>query len=415
MSTKARLQALRCVLILCSGLIATGAFASDSITTLYSFASASDGQYPTGTLVFDSVGNLYGTTLNGGSRGNGTIFELSPGAGGSWTEKVIYSFSGGNDGANPYAGLIIDQSGNLFGTAMNGGHESCSGGCGTVFRLHPTSSGWQFTVLHQFKGYDGAHPDQQLALDTNDYLYGATRSGGAKNLGVIYQLFRLSDFYEFDVLHDFTGGADGAYPATPVITVGSFFYGVAAGGGELGRGTMFQLLSTSSGPWIFQLLYTFTGTGGSAPESALNYGTYGGFFGLSSGGGEFGFGSLYQISSLLGRHWNEGAVYSFTGGADGAGPTGPLAVRINGEFYATTVPGTDNYGAVVQFSPNSEAGWTETTLVTFDGSGNGGKSPQGGVVLDSLGNLYGVTQYGGQYQNGTVYEIRPGMGGSREQ
>jgi len=397
--------------ILCSLLLsAHEAFASASIKTLYSFAGVPDGQNPTGALVFDNAGNLYGTTFSGGYKSNGTVFELSPSAGGAWTEKIIYTFAGGNDGANPSAGLIIDLTGNLYGTAMNGGNKACSGGCGTTFRLHPTPSGqWQFKVLHQFKGSDGANPDQILTVDSNGYLYGATRTGGSSNVGVIYQLFQLphSTIYEFDVLHDFTGGADGAYPLTPTITIGSFFYGVAGGGGEFGKGTAFELFSTPYGPWNFQLLYAFSDAGGYAPESPLNYGLSSGFYGLSSGGGDFGLGTLYELTSPLGRHWIEGAVYSFTGNADGELPSGPLTVGISGDFYATTKSGKVEYGAAVQFSPNSAGGWTETTLVTFDGAGNGGISPQGGVVLDSFGNLYGVTQYGGQYQNGEIYEITP--------
>jgi uncharacterized repeat protein (TIGR03803 family) len=163
-------------------------------SVLYSFGDFhDDGQIPgVGALVSDGSGNLYGTTVQGGRNtcvdvGCGTVFKLTPGANGDWKETILYSFKGNANGSGPGAGVVLDAAGNLYGTTVYGGTTSCS--CGVVYKLAPGSSGkWTYTVLHRFTGSDGAQPDANLILDSKGNLYGTTITGGAGGYGVAFEL-----------------------------------------------------------------------------------------------------------------------------------------------------------------------------------------------------------------------------------
>lgn len=161
---------------------------SGTETVLYSFAGGTDGEYPSyGALVQDSEGNLYGTTIDGGSAyvyGSGAVYKVNPATG---AESVLYGFQGRPDGANPYGGVVLDSQGNLYGTAYRGGYGACSfgQGCGTVFELSATG---QFTVLHSFNGSDGEQPWSSLAIDAGGNLYGTTNAGGTGGLGNVFKL-----------------------------------------------------------------------------------------------------------------------------------------------------------------------------------------------------------------------------------
>jgi uncharacterized repeat protein (TIGR03803 family) len=156
---------------------------------LYSFTGKTDGQFPGGGVIFDAAGNLYGTTFLGGASGFGTVFELSPNPGGTWTETVLYSFRGGLDAANPDAStLTFDKAGNLYGETAVGGNDRC-GGCGVVFELSPIGGGsWTETVLYRFDGTDGEFPWVGLVFDAAGNIYGTTQSGGAYGNGVVFEL-----------------------------------------------------------------------------------------------------------------------------------------------------------------------------------------------------------------------------------
>jgi uncharacterized repeat protein (TIGR03803 family) len=198
-------------------------------TILHSF-SVSDGQLPLGGVIFDSAGNLYGTTYGGGRSEFGTVYELTK-AGSGWTESLLHTFTNGSDGTYPIAGLISDQSGNLYGAAAN----SRNGG-GTVFELTPSDGGWTFSVLHSFT-YTGdsnvCGPQGPLVMDAVGNLYGTTYCDGAYNLGNVFKLTHLGGGWTYTSLHDFTGGSDGAKPVSNVILDGSGnLYGTASGGGN---------------------------------------------------------------------------------------------------------------------------------------------------------------------------------------
>jgi len=247
-------------------------------TILYRF-QGSDGGFSQGSLLFDKAGNLYGTTASGGIFA-GIVFELSPpsSSGGSWTETVIHNFTGGADGFAPQSGLIIDQSGALYGTASAGGYLSCSGlGCGVVFRLSPpTSSGgqWSEHVLYKFgiRPHDARFPSGTLVFDGAGNLYGTADGGGASHLGAIFELIRPADSlgtWTETLLYSFAGGKkDGSYPQNNLAFDGQgALYGVTDGGGggsgggacSGGCGTIFKLVppAVSGGAWTEQVLHRF--------------------------------------------------------------------------------------------------------------------------------------------------------------
>lgn len=208
-------------------------------TILYRFAGPpTDGAYPEGPLLLDEAGNLYGTTEGGGTDNNGTVFELTP-TGSGWSEKVLYSFTGGSDGSAPLAGLISDGQANLYGTAYEGGT-----GSGVVFQLTPKGSGWAETVLHSFAGApDGAYPEAKLLRDGLGNLYGTTSGGGIvgscpfgqPGCGTVFELSPKGSGWTESILWSFTGGTDGSIPLGPVIMdEHGNLYGAAFAGGDLG-------------------------------------------------------------------------------------------------------------------------------------------------------------------------------------
>ena len=184
---------------------------------LYSFTGGADGLIPLAGLVFDAAGNLYGTTGYGGADGSGVVFKLAPNPDGTWTESVLYSFTGYADGSIPGAGLIFDPTGNLYGTTTSGGPFSageCPAGCGVVFKLAPNPDGtWTESVLHSFTGADGQYPRAGLVFDVAGNLYGTTNGGGPDNDGVVFKLKpNLDGTWTESVLYSFKDGADGGFP-----------------------------------------------------------------------------------------------------------------------------------------------------------------------------------------------------------
>jgi len=204
---------------------------------LYAFSGSPDGANPFGGLVFDNAGNLYGMTTQGGSTGNGAVFELSP-SGGGWTEKVIYNFQGGSDGSYPTAGLIFDKSGNLYGTTSNGG----TGGGGTVFELIPSGGSWTYNLLYSFTGGTKCGPWGTLTLDGAGNLYGTAVCDGANNVGNVFKLTQSGGTWTYGSLYDFTGGNDGRRPFGNVTfdSQGNI-YGTASRGGTHDSGVVWEI------------------------------------------------------------------------------------------------------------------------------------------------------------------------------
>jgi uncharacterized repeat protein (TIGR03803 family) len=242
-------------LLLAAALVlpALGAQAGVVLATLHSFHVFANGAYPYAGLVQGSDGNFYGTTYNGGMGGYGTVFKISI----NGVLTSLYSFTGGNDGANPRAGLLQGGDGNLYGTTSGGGaYGSSSGGYGTVFKI---STNGALTSLYSFtRGTDGAYPDAGLAQGNDGNLYGTTTGGGGTNhAGTV---FKIGTNGALTSLYSLTGGNDGGSPYGGLVqgSDGSF-YGTTSGGGQGGAGTVFRLTIVRAAP-VLQAVTLTNGT-----------------------------------------------------------------------------------------------------------------------------------------------------------
>jgi len=385
---------------------------------LYAFCSkphCADGSQPSG-VIFDQAGNLYGLTLTGGTKeGYGVAFELSPSAGGGWTESVLYRFQGGKDGLGPHGGLVFDSAGDLYGNTAAGGKGSlCEYGCGTVFKLTRSSgTRWSERVLHRFLGgSDGLAPSAGLIIDGNGNLYGTTESSGAppdfNGGGTVFELSPSSGRWT-ETLHNFWS-SDGGGPAGGVILDGSGnLYGTTAGGGTYGFGTVFKLAPLSGGGWQRNVLYSFkSGTDGATPFAGLIFDSAGNLYGTTTYGGADSFGTAFELTPLSGGQWTEKVLYTFANGAD---PVAGLVFDATGNIYGTTVGGgSGGNGTVFKLTPSSGGNWVETVIYNFTGGSDGG-GPRAGLTWDAKGNLYGTTFYGAA-GFGVVFELSPISGGT---
>ena len=350
---------------------------------LHSFTGGTDGANPYAGVVLDKKGNLYGMTPLGGSSYSGTVFKVSP----TGTETVLYTFTGGTDGANPYGGLVLDQNGNLYGTTSGGG----ASGLGTVFQLTPTGTE---TVLHSFSGgSDGANPYGSLIFDTQGYLCGTTYYGGTSNLGTV---FKMTVSGSETLLYSFTG-ADGAHPlAGVVVDAQNNLYGTTFGGGIGGGGNGAVFEVSSSGAET--VLYSFTGSpDGAQPKAGLILDAQGNLYGTTANGGNSVFGTVFKVTPS----GTETVLYSFTGGGDGSHPDAGLVLDALGNLYGTTSGGgSSNNGTVFRVVPSG----AETVLYSFAGIPDGAY-PEGGLALKGKKQLYGITYYGGTFNQGSAFKI----------
>jgi len=258
-------------------------------TVLHNFDyNHKDGTLPEPSLIFDRSGNLYGTTDLGGKYEYGTAFELSPKAGGGWTETVLHSFNhNGKDGTYPYAGLIVDADGNLYGTTWEGGKY----GDGTVFELSPkTGGGWTETILHSFNDEDGVLPEASLIFDASGNLYGTTFLGGKYEYGTVFELSpKTRGGWTETILHNFGKSSDGVYPeASLIFDASGNLYSTTVNGGKDGYGTVFELSPKTGGGWTETILHSFNngGNGGYIPFAALILDASGNLYGATSAGGK---------------------------------------------------------------------------------------------------------------------------------
>ena len=399
------------VLVLCA---LVGSAWAGSERVLYQFKSPQDGQFLlNGVLLLH--GKIYGVTYQGGSAGWGTVFELTHNKTG-WSKKTLYNFTRGKDGGLPITEVTADKAGNLYGTTSEGGSpKACQRlvtDCGTVFMLTHRSDGWKETVIHDFNGKDGAYPEGNLVWDDAGNLYGTAAGGKSCGVecgdGIVFKLSRSGTGWKFTIIHRFTGGADGAGPGYLVRGSDGRFYGVTGAGGTHGYGTLFHL-SPSGSRWSLTTLYSFTGgADGIGPSGQLLY-SGGVFYGAMTDYG-FGCGVVYRVALSSGV-WQESVLYTFTNGADGCDPFGGVAMDNGSNLYGTAQGGQPGGGAGVIFKlTNSGGTWTESTA--FDFNGADGSSPYSGLVWDDAGNLYGTTYYAGEECQsegacGNVFEFTP--------
>jgi uncharacterized repeat protein (TIGR03803 family) len=348
---------------------------------LFNFTGGTDGSEPTGTLVQDAAGNLYGTTLNGGAQGLGVVFRLAA----SGKEKVLHSFNGGADGVNPLAGPILDTMGNLYGTTSVGGSQNL----GIAYKLD--SSGNE-TVLHTFGvGADGANVPAGLIEDEAGNLYGVTYYGGAYGVGTV---FELASSGSESVLYDFTGQTDGGDPDTSLVqdTAGNLY-----GATRDGCGVVFELTPTREDFVLLDLGDSLDNPGGCDLRGDLVRDAAANLFGTTYYGGASGYGVVFKLDPS----GNETVLHSFSGGMGGANPQSGLVQDAAGNFYGTTYNGGP-YGLGVVFKLDSSG--NESVLHYFAG-GADGANPYGGLLLDAAGDLYGTTRFGGTSGHGTVFKI----------
>jgi len=383
-------------------------------TILHTFTGGQDGFAPSPFLVSDASGNLYGTTYGGGLNrdsscfdGCGVVFKLSPNSSGSWTESVLYNFKGGSDGQAP-EGVVFDAAGNLYGTTGGGGNMTCDGGnftCGTVFKLtHNADGSWSESILYAFNGStDGSVPAAGLLVDAAGNLYGTAVASGLDGCGVVFKLSpTTTGSYNYSVLYSFTGGADGAQPrAMLTMDAGGNLFGTASEGGDFnacafsGCGTVFEL-SPSGSSWNFQVLYNFTNTSTSGvfPTSGLTLDAAGNLYGTAAYGGPTGAGVAYKLTKSA--NWQQSVLEAFPSGTSGIGsPDGGLVFDSVGNLYgATGVTSSKNQGALYKLSPTTGGSWKLVKL--YNGFVYGlGAGPIGPLVLGTGGAIYGTTFEGG--------------------
>ena len=374
------------VLALGFGLLINHSAQAQTLHVLYNFAGSSDGGDPYASLIRDAAGNLYSTFgYGGGTSFSGGVFKVAA----DGTETVLYSFTGGADGAFPISALVRDRAGNLYGTTTQGG----SAGAGVVFKLD--ASGTE-TVLHNFTGgKDGVDPVGGLLRDKAGNLYGTTSLGGSSNDGVV---FKISPDGKETILHTFTGSTkDGKYPTytSLLMDVQGTLYGVTEEGGSSGGGILYKLSKSGK----LTILHSFTGgtTDGCNVLGAPFLDAAGNFYGTTSSCGTNKLGTVWEVS----KSGKEKVLHSFAGGtSDGEYPLAGVIVDAEGNVYGTTeTGGASNVGTVYRVSKGGKF----TLLHSFNGTD--GKYAYCGLVQNAKGTLFGTAQNGGSIGYGTVWKI----------
>ena len=376
------------------------------------------------------------------------ILSMATTASAEWKEKVLYSFQGGNDGAYPGGGVVFDQQGNLYGVTQAGGPPSCApigNYCGTVYELSPPvkqGDPWTKTQLYMFKGKkynDGESPDG-LIIDTAGNLYGVTAYGGTggcvllgvpAGCGTVYELSppkTRGGQWTYTILYSFKSGKDGYLPGGNLVFDGACnLYGATDFGGGKGTicdpyyqycRTVFELSppKTKGGNWTEKVLHSFAGgTDGANPNGGLILDGKGNVYGTTAGGGGTGCqgpgcGTAFELKSAAkpGGARTEKMLHVFTGGDDGAGPNGGLIFDAKGSLYGSAGGGgTQEVGVVFKLAARSNGRWVESVLhdFTFD---KGGRNPWGPVTFDSSGNLYGTAHAAASDKfGGLVFALKP--------
>jgi uncharacterized repeat protein (TIGR03803 family) len=391
---------------------------SQTDTTLFNFAyDAGSGGGPLGPLVSDSEGNLYGVTIEGGANcgpyGCGTVFKLTHTAQG-WEQTELYANFEGGISASPNGGLVFDSSGNIYGTSN----------IDSVWKLSPTSQGqWTLIVLHQFTydTSDGNSPTTGVVLDEQGNIYGTTKEGGTglsspecdSGCGTVFELSPGQDGqYTETILYNFQGSkvGDGSWPRGVIRDASGNLYGVTQLGGfgyqqsicdADGCGTVYELSPTSSGQWQETQLYVFQGADdGSWPMGILTRDAKGNFLGTTYSGGLNNDGTIFKLQNQQGQ-WKESA-YSVSPKGINPGP-GVVTLDKTGNLFVETPYGPPHgNGMVFEFNLSNE----DFTLLDGFPDQASGTEVNGGVILHQ-GALFGVTEGGGQYNQGTAFEIIP--------
>jgi uncharacterized repeat protein (TIGR03803 family) len=388
--------------------VPTNAVAQSRGRVLYAFDTCG---FPNTPLIADAHGSLYGGVIVGGPGGQGCIFELSPTEYG-WQETMLYGFSG-PDGNGPYGALIFDKLGNLYGTTVTGGAFDA----GVVFELSPSTGGaWTETILHNFGSTgDGTAPESNLIFDGQGNLYGTTNGGGTRtrNGGTVFKLTPGADGWTETILYSFPGSINGPDADGPkggvVMSPKGKLYGDTLAGGRYGVGAVFEL-DPSGGAYREKVIYSFSGTDGLEPISGLTMDRSGIIYGSTCSGNPHGWGNIFSLTENSDGVWNEKNLHDMNSN-DGICPVGPVVFDDAGNLYAAAERGAINaMGSVFMLTPTQSGYWTETVLHRFDfkfPNGVDGEQPYAGVILNR-GKVFGTTTSGGVNDSGVVFEITPG-------
>jgi uncharacterized repeat protein (TIGR03803 family) len=413
--------------IVCAAPAPAGAQVQYQFQIIHAFGGPGDGIASGGGMVLDGKGNLYGTTEGGGTQGGGgTVYELSPSGNGQWTETILHSFPVMDplDGREPN-GLVMDGAGNLYGTTeFDGDGQYCVGyiTCGTVFELSPGANGeWTETIVWNFCSLpdcaDGGNPFVAPTVGPGGSLYGVAGS-------VAYRLVPESGGWTLSVLNTFCGiepnCPTGSQPSSPLTLdgAGNLYGETETGGdcssGDLGCGVVYVLHQQTNGQWEEIVLHDFQKSGGddgAGPQGGLSFHD-GGLYGVTEAGGDgcaLGCGTAFELMRGSGNSINEQIVWNFGGhgGAQGVTPNGGVAFNQQGDLFGVTAGGGESggYGIVYGMGLRKNGEWAFQVLHTFDGSD--GVEPLGRLAIDSQGNLYGVAGGGGSIGGGVAFELSP--------
>jgi uncharacterized repeat protein (TIGR03803 family) len=385
---------------------------------LHSF-NGNDGSGPYGGVILDLKGTLFGTASGGGPCG--TVFELSPQKSGEWKETVLYQFHANDDGCDPWSSVILDPAGNLYATTVGGGTYLA----GTVFELTSGADGWTETILYNFGTHsdDGGNPTAGLVMDESGNLYGTTPKGGTPttNGGTLFELTPGSGGSNETVLYRFCVSMpvceDGGAPSAGLILdAAGNLYGTTGYGGTgcvgEGCGTVYELTPVSGGGWNETVLHRFHNNGkdGYTPGSgAVLMDGSGSLYGTTEVGGTIGYGTVFRLTPGPHGRWKEIVIYDFKPGASGWFPGAGVVMDKAGNLYGTTDSGGEPFcdcGVIYKLAPGPKGKWTYTVLHEF-GIGDDGGVPAGNLVMDTEGNLYGGTVLGGAYGIGVIFELTP--------
>jgi len=399
-------------------LAACSAAGAPTYQVLHSF-DGTDGSGPYGGVAFGPDGGLYGTTAGGGPCG--TVFELTQQPKGGWREKVLYQFAKTGDGCDPWSSVAFDQSGNLYGGTVGGGDDYCSGGCGTVFQLQPGSGRWTEKIIFQFNYATGVSPTTGVIPSSDGSLYGTAPGDGADGGGVVFKLKPRPAGWEEVILHSFylsyyghiAPGGSGPI-ARPIMDASGNLYSTTREGGK-GYGVVYELAPKAKHTWHETVLHRFGSftSDGQVPGfgAALAMDASGAIYGTTSQGGAnicyAGCGTIFELTGGADGRWREHVLYNFEDGVTGNGPNAGVVIDKFGNLYGTTdYGGYGDCGVIYKLAPQPKGKWAYTVLHTF-GYGYDGCVPEGNLVMDGNGNLYGGTILGGTTGNGIVFELTP--------
>ncbi len=329
---------------------------------LYEFYGMNDGAAPDARAIFGPDGDLYGTAASGGVYGAGVVYKLQPPAASCktaicpWIETVLYAFTGQADGGSPSGDLVFDHSGNIYGTTRAGALGGQNGclllfiGCGTVYELTPAQGSWNLTVLYAFNGTpDAGAPGDGVTFDAAGNLYGTAQTGGSHNLGAVFKLTPNGSGWSETIVHDFGAGHDGAIPEGGLaFDPAGNLYGVTASGGSSNHGTAFALLAANGG-WDYSVIYNMV-EHSQSPVPMLTLDSAGNLYGTTESGGAQFYGSVFKLVNSGGT-WTYTSLHDFTY-SDGAYPLANVVFDAQGNLYGTTnYGGAGQNGVVFEITP----------------------------------------------------------------